>query len=75
MHLKETLTMKPEGFKIKVRPRADRERGAYAGPTVTTASTGAATPRATTRPGHNTPLLVLYGSNLGTAEEMAARVA
>ena len=29
MHLKETLTIKPDGFKIKVRPRADRERGAY----------------------------------------------
>ncbi|HEY2210635.1 MAG TPA: flavodoxin domain-containing protein, partial [Bradyrhizobium sp.] len=26
-------------------------------------------------PGHNTPLLVLYGSNLGTAEELATRVA
>ena len=25
--------------------------------------------------GHNTPLLVLYGSNLGTAEELATRVA
>jgi cytochrome P450/NADPH-cytochrome P450 reductase len=27
------------------------------------------------RPTHNTPLLVLYGSNLGTAEDMATRVA
>ncbi|WFU38644.1 cytochrome P450 [Bradyrhizobium sp. CB82] len=75
MQLKETLTIKPEGFKIKVRPRADRERGAYSGPAAATASAGAAAPRATTRPGHNTPLLVLYGSNLGTAEELAARVA
>src|SRR5207247_9033732 len=31
MHLKETLTIKPDGFKIKVRPRADRDRGAFAG--------------------------------------------
>ena len=31
MHLKETLTIKPDGFKIKVRPRTDKERGAYAG--------------------------------------------
>ncbi len=31
MHLKETLTIKPEGFKIKVRPRTDQERGAYRG--------------------------------------------
>ncbi|MFH1344564.1 MAG: flavodoxin domain-containing protein, partial [Pseudomonadota bacterium] len=35
----------------------------------------AAAPRARTRPSHNTPLLVLYGSNLGTAEELAIRVA
>ena len=76
MVLKETLTIKPDGFKIKVRPRADRERGAFAGRATTTAaaSTGAVRP-ARTRPGHNTPLLVLYGSNLGTAEELATRVA
>src|SRR6187431_713249 len=70
MVLKETLTIKPDGFKIKVRTRADRERGVFAGRATTTAamSTGAAAPRAArTRPGHNTPLLVLYGSNLGTA--------
>ncbi len=77
MVLKETLTIKPDGFKIKVRPRADQDRGAYAGRTATTAavSTAAAAPRARNRPGHNTPLLVLYGSNLGTAEELATRVA
>ena len=77
MHLKETLTIKPDGFKIKVRPRTEKDRGAYAGRTATTAavSAAAATPRARTRPGHNTPLLVLYGSNLGTAEELAIRVA
>ena len=34
MHLKETLTIKPEGFKIKVRPREDRERGVFAGEAV-----------------------------------------
>ena len=68
MVLKETLTIKPDGFKIKVRPRTDRDRGSYSGATGTTAaaSTAAPTPRARTRPGHNTPLLVLYGSNLGT---------
>jgi cytochrome P450 / NADPH-cytochrome P450 reductase len=76
MHLKETLTIKPEGFRIKVRPRADKERGTYAGAAATAATSGAPTaPRARTRPGHNTPLLVLYGSNLGTAEELATRVA
>src|SRR5882757_1479563 len=76
MVLKETLTIKPDGFKIKARLRADKDRGAFAGRTATTAavSTGAA-PVARARPGHNTPLLVLYGSNLGTAEELATRVA
>ena len=34
-----------------------------------------AAPRRGPGPGHNTPLLVLYGSNLGTAEELATRVA
>jgi cytochrome P450/NADPH-cytochrome P450 reductase len=77
MHLKETLTIKPDGFKIKVRARSGKERGAYAGPATTTAAAAgaAAAPRARPRPGHNTPLLVLYGSNLGTAEELATRVA
>jgi len=75
MHLKETLTIKPEGFKIKVRPRTDAERGTFAGTATPIAAAGAAAPAARTRPGHNTPLLVLYGSNLGTAEELATRVA
>src|SRR6185437_2312110 len=75
MVLKETLTIKPDGFKIKVRPRTEKDRGAYAGPAATAAAAGAAAPRARARPGHNTPLLVLYGSNLGSAEELATRVA
>jgi cytochrome P450 / NADPH-cytochrome P450 reductase len=77
MVLKETLTIKPDGFKIKVRPRTDKERGASSGhaAAAATARTAAPVPAARTRPGHNTPLLVLYGSNLGTAEELATRVA
>src|SRR5437762_9561799 len=76
LQLKETLTIKPDGFKIKVRARNDADRGAFAGGAApVAAASGAAAPRARTRPGHNTPLLVLYGSNLGTAEELATRVA
>src|SRR6201995_4861071 len=76
MVLKETLTIKPDGFKIKVRPRTDRDRGAYGGASsVTAADNELTTARAQTRPGHNTPLLVLYGSNLGTSEELATRIA
>lgn len=76
MQLKETLTVKPDGFRIKVRLRADSERA------IAPASAAMAAPQATAaaapvraRPGHNTPLLVLYGSNLGTAEELATRLA
>jgi cytochrome P450/NADPH-cytochrome P450 reductase len=75
MVLKETLTIKPDGFKIKVRPRTEKDRGVHIGRTTIATSTAAPVPRARTRPGHNTPLLVLYGSNLGTAEELATRVA
>lgn len=76
MHLKETLTIKPDGFKIKVRARSDKDRTIVARPGVAAVadSAGSAAP-ARVRPGHNTPLLVLYGSNLGTAEELAHRVA
>src|SRR3954452_2412739 len=64
MVLKETLTIKPDGFKIKVRPRTDSDRGAYTGRTAATAPAASAAPTPRARPGHNTPLLVLHGSNL-----------
>ncbi|WLA46041.1 MULTISPECIES: bifunctional cytochrome P450/NADPH--P450 reductase [Bradyrhizobium] len=75
MHLKETLTVKPDGFRIKVRPRDDKDRGAFAGSTGAVAVAPKAPRAPTTRPGHNTPMLVLYGSNLGSAEELATRMA
>src|SRR5246127_3825322 len=53
MHLKETLTIKPEGFKIKVRPRNDRDRGAFAGQAAAVATAPKAPRAPTTRPGHN----------------------
>ena len=42
---------------------------------VRTATESAAPALAAAGPRHGTPLLVLYGSNLGTAEELATRVA
>ena len=76
MVLKETLTIKPDGFKIKVRPRTDKDRTIVARPGVAAkADSDGANAPARVRPGHNTPLLILYGSNLGTAEELAHRVA
>ncbi|MCF2522886.1 cytochrome P450 [Bradyrhizobium sp. G127] len=76
MHLKETLTIKPDGFKIKVRARSDQDRTIVANRPGTAVAEGAgSTAPARVRPGHNTPLLILYGSNLGTAEDLAHRVA
>jgi cytochrome P450/NADPH-cytochrome P450 reductase len=76
MHMKETLTIKPDGFKIKVRPRPDGDRKiSTAKPAAVSAGPAAPATPSRARPGHNTPLLVLYGSNLGTAEELATRVA
>lgn len=76
MHLKETLTIKPDGFKIKVRARSDKDRTVVANRAGTAAAeTSGAAVSTRVRPGHNTPLLILYGSNLGTAEDLAHRVA
>ncbi|CAN5125715.1 cytochrome P450 [soil metagenome] len=76
MVLKETLTIKPDGFKIKVRARSDKDRTIVANrPGTAIADTSGTAAPARVRPGHNTPLLILYGSNLGTAEDLAHRVA
>src|SRR6188474_2803466 len=78
--LKETLTVKPDQFRIKVRRRTDRDRAATGRAVATTSMGGAVATRVApavraSRPGHQTPLHVLYGSNLGTAEEIARRIA
>ncbi len=77
MLLKETLTIKPDGFKIKVRPRTDEDRTHTSVPRAAGPASTPSAPVATVRPrpGHNTPLAVLYGSNLGTAEDIAHRIA
>jgi len=77
LKIKETLTIKPEGLKIGVRLRTGRTPGAT--PRATTPSTVSA-PEPAPRPsvnvdGHNTALMVLFGSNLGTAEGIASRIA
>jgi cytochrome P450/NADPH-cytochrome P450 reductase len=76
LKLKETLTVKPDGFRIRVRRRNDRDR-AHPASRVNgrAAALPAVAPAAAAGPRHGTPLLVLYGSNLGTAEEVARRVA
>jgi cytochrome P450 / NADPH-cytochrome P450 reductase len=76
LETKQTLTIKPNNFHIKVRLRAGRTASApLAAPRpVAVASQPAATPTPTAD-AHQMPLLVLYGSNLGTAEGLAHTIA
>jgi cytochrome P450 / NADPH-cytochrome P450 reductase len=79
LKIQEGLTIKPEGLLIKIKQRPGRTTGT-APITITTTQTDgqAAEPKARpqrTGEGHNTPLMVLFGSNLGTAEGIATRIA
>ena len=79
LKVKEGLTIKPEGLLIKIKQRPGRTTGT-APITLTTVPTNrqAAEPKPRpqrTREGHNTPLTVLFGSNLGTAEGVANKIA
>ncbi|MCV2489319.1 cytochrome P450 [Geodermatophilus sp. YIM 151500] len=80
LQVKSTLTIKPADFRLQVRPRTD----------VVIEPTGPAAARAAARTGpaaplpepaipqvarHGTRLSVLFGSNLGTAEALATRLA
>ncbi|MGE3539645.1 MAG: bifunctional cytochrome P450/NADPH--P450 reductase [Candidatus Tectimicrobiota bacterium] len=74
LKIKETLTLKPEGFRMQVRLRTPEAR------VNVPVSTTLQTPRpmalsAAPGPSHATPLLVLYGSNMGTAEGLARQMA
>ncbi|MDN3646222.1 cytochrome P450 [Pontixanthobacter aestiaquae] len=71
LDIKETLSIKPNEFFIKARLRDDVERGG----TVSVADTSVDTDVAAPVPSHGTPLLVLYGSNLGSSESFARELA
>jgi cytochrome P450 / NADPH-cytochrome P450 reductase len=73
LHTKVTLTVKPADFYIQVRRRADRPID-KAEP-VAAASTTQSKPGPAVSNAHHTPLAVLFGSNLGTAEGIATRLA
>jgi cytochrome P450/NADPH-cytochrome P450 reductase len=79
LQLKQTLTIKPTTFRIKVRPRTARSIVVSAPATTSapmeTVAAVPATAEALPGAGHNTPLLVLFGSNLGTAEDLAHQIA
>ena len=86
LETKQTLTIKPANFIIRVKSRAGRATQWFFAPpqlaAVPTAAPVASAPLAAfpaamnaAADAHATPLLVLFGSNLGTAETIARRIA
>jgi len=75
LKIKESLTLKPDGLTITIKPRSGRTWGAS--PRAVAAATNPRTPALAVAPAdrHGTPLLVLFGSNLGASEEIASRIA
>ena len=75
--IKESMSIKPDGLRMKVKLRKDILRSNLV-PGSAPESKGAATSglsEQANRPSHNTPALVLYGSNLGTTEDYARSLA
>ncbi|OJH42891.1 cytochrome [Cystobacter ferrugineus] len=72
LHVRETLTLKPEGLKLRVRVRKPVSRPLASRPTPGAA---APAPKQEGVASHGTPLLLLYGSNSGASEAFARRIA
>jgi cytochrome P450/NADPH-cytochrome P450 reductase len=78
LHIKQTLTIKPEDLRIKVKPREGRTHGGGRPVTAVAEPEAAPAPAVSLAPaagGHGAPLMVLFGSNLGTAEGIATKLA
>lgn len=74
LKIKETLSLKPDGFYMKVKPRPEIVRGERA-PSKNSEDSSAAEKSSVKRPRHGTKLYVLYGSNLGSTENLAREIA
>ncbi|KWW21813.1 NADPH--cytochrome reductase [Peribacillus simplex] len=73
LDVKETLTLKPDGLTMRVSPRKPLMSLTVDPPEPVSANKGASAPSVTSA--HGTPLLILFGSNMGTAEGMARDLA
>ena len=74
--IKESMSIKPDGLRMKVKLRKDvlRSNLVPGSAPETTGGTGGLTDSAK-RPSHGTPAYVLYGGNLGTTEDFARSLA
>lgn len=71
--LNQTITLRPLDVKVKLEKRTDKERY-HLQPTFEQ-NTLAAVQKTAGVVEHHTPFLVLYGSNMGSSEDLAIRVA
>ncbi|MFI7599686.1 bifunctional cytochrome P450/NADPH--P450 reductase [Actinoplanes sp. NPDC049681] len=70
LRIKQTLTIKPDGLTLRVRPRQKHERlSVVAGPETESVPSAAEVAAAGVR------MRVAYGSNLGTSEDLAQQLA
>jgi len=74
LKIKESLTIKPEGLVMRVRLRPDVVRGARTAVTTAKPAAKKAVPKKAAA-SHGAKLAVLFGSNMGTAEELARSIA
>lgn len=77
LRVKQSLTIKPEGFHLRLRRRTDAERGLNAAPAAAPAPEAPPVekPVVEAAPALGVTLQVLFGSNLGTCESYAHELA
>ncbi|MGI9351330.1 MAG: bifunctional cytochrome P450/NADPH--P450 reductase [Rhizobiaceae bacterium] len=75
LKIKESMSIKPDGFNMRVKLRPEIKRSKLVAGGVTAEETKTSLAESAKRPSHGTPALVLYGSNLGTTEDFAREIA
>ena len=73
--MKETLTLKPDDFRLRLKKRSAVDRNPGREKITEIAEQVQNTSTTQLVSDHATPLLVLHGSNMGTAQQIAARLA
>ena len=75
LDVKETLTLKPDDFRLRLKKRTDQDRklNVQTGPEIDDRPKVKDVANLTSD--HATPLLILHGSNMGSAQHIAARLA
>jgi cytochrome P450 / NADPH-cytochrome P450 reductase len=75
LKIKQTLTLKPDNFQIRVKPRERKMAMTLDAKPKVSRKKAKSGPQFSLTGVNNRPLLVLYGSNMGTAERIAHELA